>query len=84
MKGNLETSQPAVSSSIQQSARSYKDMLFQRIEQAQKKGKGNIQWIDYNFEILLTYIILKILTQLLVLFQQRRGNLKMKLGQHLT
>lgn len=52
MKGNLETSQPAVSSSIQQSARSYKDMLFQRIEQAQKKGKGNIQWIDYNFEML--------------------------------
>ena len=35
--------------------RSYKDMLFKRIEHDQKKGKENIQWIDYNVEILLTY-----------------------------
>ena len=30
-------------------------MLFQRTEHDQKKGKENIQWIDYNFEFLLTY-----------------------------
>ena len=35
--------------------RSYKDMLFKRIEHDQKTGKQNIEWIDYNFEILLTY-----------------------------
>ena len=35
--------------------RSYKDMLFKRIEHDQKKGKENLEWIDYNFEILLTY-----------------------------
>ena len=30
-------------------------MLFQRTEHDQKNGKENIQWIDYNFGILLTY-----------------------------
>ena len=30
-------------------------MLFQRTEHDQKKGKENLQWIDYNFEILLAY-----------------------------
>ena len=35
--------------------RTYKDMLFKRVEADEKKGKNNIQWIDYNFEILLTY-----------------------------
>ena len=35
--------------------RTYKDMLFKRVEADEKKGKVNIQWIDYNFEILLTY-----------------------------
>ena len=35
--------------------RTYKDMLYKRVEAAEKKGKENIQWIDYNLEILLTY-----------------------------
>ena len=35
--------------------RTYKDMLFKRVEEDEKKGKQNIQWIDYNLEILLTY-----------------------------
>ena len=35
--------------------RTYKDMLFKRVEFDQKKEKPNIQWIDYNTEILLTY-----------------------------
>ena len=35
--------------------RTYKDMLFKRVEADEKKGKQNIQWIDSNFEILLTY-----------------------------
>ena len=30
-------------------------MLFQRTEHDQKKGRENLQWIDYNFEILLAY-----------------------------
>ena len=29
---------------------------FQRVEHDQKKGKEDIQWIDCNLEILLTYI----------------------------
>ena len=35
--------------------RTYKDMLFKRVEADEKKRKANIQWIDYNLEILLTY-----------------------------
>ena len=35
--------------------RTYKDMLYKRIEADEKKGKENIQWIDYNLETLLTY-----------------------------
>ena len=35
--------------------RTYKDMLYKRVDADEKKGKENIQWIDYNFEILLTY-----------------------------
>ena len=34
--------------------RTYEDMLFKRVEADRKKGKQNIQWIDYNLEILLT------------------------------
>ena len=33
----------------------FKDQLFKRVENDKKKGKENIQWIDYIFEILLTY-----------------------------
>ena len=35
--------------------RTYKDMLFKRVEADGKKGKANIQWVDYNLEIMLTY-----------------------------
>ena len=35
--------------------RSFKDMLFKRVEADEKKGKANIQWTDYILEILLTY-----------------------------
>ena len=35
--------------------RSFKDMLYKRLEADEKKGKENIQWTDYIFEILLTY-----------------------------
>ena len=35
--------------------KTYKDKLFKRVEADKKKGKENIQWTDYNFEILLTY-----------------------------
>ena len=31
--------------------RTYKDMLFKRVEADEKIGKQNIQWIDYNLEI---------------------------------
>ena len=30
-------------------------MLYKRIEADEKKGKSNIQWNDYIFEILITY-----------------------------
>ena len=35
--------------------RTYKDMVFKRVEADEKKGKANIQWVDYNLEIMLTY-----------------------------
>ena len=35
--------------------RTYKQMPYKRIEHDEKKRKENPQWIDYNFEILLTY-----------------------------
>ena len=34
--------------------RTFKDMLFKRVENDEKKGK-QVQWTDYIFEILLTY-----------------------------
>ena len=35
--------------------RTLRDMLFKRIEADEKKGKKNIQWVDYLGEVLLTY-----------------------------
>ena len=35
--------------------RTFKDKLFKRVENDEKKGKANIQWIDYITEIMLTY-----------------------------
>ena len=35
--------------------RTFKDLLYRRVEADETKGKQNIQWIDYIFEILITY-----------------------------
>ena len=35
--------------------RTFKDKLFKRVEADERKGKENIQWTDYIFEIVLTY-----------------------------
>ena len=35
--------------------RTFKGLLYRRVEADQKNGKHNIQWTDYIFEILLTY-----------------------------
>ena len=35
--------------------RTFKDMLFKRVDADEKKGKVNIQWVDYIPEIMLTY-----------------------------
>ena len=35
--------------------RTFKDMLFKRVEADEKKGKENIQWTDCIFEIMITY-----------------------------
>ena len=35
--------------------RTFKDMLYRRVEADEKKGKQSIQWTDYILEILLTY-----------------------------
>ena len=35
--------------------RTFKDLLYRHVEADEKKGKNNIQWTDYVFEILLTY-----------------------------
>ena len=34
--------------------RTFKDKLFKRVEADEKRGKENIQWADYIFEIVLT------------------------------
>ena len=39
----------------ERAVRTFKDMLYKRVEADEKKGKTNIQWTDYIFEILLTY-----------------------------
>ena len=36
----------------------YKDMLHKRVKSDEKQGNQNIKCIDYNFECLLTYIII--------------------------
>ena len=35
--------------------KTYKNMLFKRVEADEKRNKPNIQWVDYNLEIMLTY-----------------------------
>ena len=35
--------------------RTLKDMIFKRVEVDEKKGKVNIQWVDYLPEVMLTY-----------------------------
>ena len=40
---------------VERFIRTFKKMMCDRIEADEKKGKTNIQWIDYVFEVLLTY-----------------------------
>ena len=35
--------------------RTLKDIIFKRVEADEKKGKVNIQWVDYLPEVMLTY-----------------------------
>ena len=35
--------------------KTFKNKLFKRVENDEKKGKANIQWVDYIFEIMITY-----------------------------
>ena len=39
----------------ERAVRTVKDKLFKRVEADEKRGKENIQWTDYIFEIVLTY-----------------------------
>ena len=39
----------------ERAVRTFKGMLFKRVEADEKKGKKNIQWVDYIFEITMTY-----------------------------
>lgn len=39
---------------VERYIKTFKDMLFKRVENDEKKGK-NVQWTDYIFEMLLTY-----------------------------
>ena len=39
----------------ERATRTFKDMLYKRVEADEKKGKEDIQWPDYILEILLTY-----------------------------
>ena len=40
---------------VERLIRTVKKMLYDRVEADEKRGKQNIQWTDYIFEILLTY-----------------------------
>ena len=40
---------------VERFIRTFKFMLRKRIDYDVKQGKGNIQWIDYIFQIMLTY-----------------------------
>ena len=35
--------------------KTYKDKLFKHVEADKRKGKENVQWVGYSFEILLTH-----------------------------
>ena len=40
---------------VERFIRTFKDMLFKRVEADEKKGKTNLDWADYIFQIMLTY-----------------------------
>ena len=40
---------------VERLIRTFKNMMYDRIEADETKGKTNIQWIDYVFEVFLTY-----------------------------
>ena len=56
--------------------RTFKDKLFKRVENDEKKGKENIQWTDYIFEILLTYNKTKMFIAPQMSQEKRKMNLK--------
>ena len=60
--------------------RTFKDMFFKRIEADEKKGKENLQWIDYILEIMLTYND-KMVYSATNITPTRQERMKMNLGQ---
>ena len=40
---------------VERVIRTFKDMLFKRVDANEKKGNANIQWVDYIPKIILTY-----------------------------
>ena len=54
--GNIEHHRTRAHPNFSERAiRTFKDLLYRRVEADEKKGKQNIQWPDYILEILLTY-----------------------------
>ena len=51
---------------------------MKRVDADEKKGKNNIQWIDYNLEILLTYNN-KLVSSVTKRHHQKQGKRKMSL-----
>ena len=66
--------------------RTYKDMLYKRVETDEKRRKENIQWIDYNLKILLTYNDKMVHSAIKMTPKQatkQKGNLKAKVNMTL-
>ena len=40
---------------VERFIRTFKDIIFKRVENDERKGKNNIQWTDYIFQIMITY-----------------------------
>ena len=59
--------------------RTFKDKLFKRVENDEKKGKANIQWTDSIFEVMLTYNNKDVHSAIVVLPQMRQEKRTMNL-----
>ena len=55
MKAYTTTSQEVMHHFAEVAIKTFKLQLYKRVEADEKKGKKNIDWSDYIFEILLTY-----------------------------